>query len=615
MGEERPPEPTPPSPSPTPAPPQGVGPEKPAAAPPPAGGSLLPLLVVGLLVLAGLLASGVLGEKQPDAASLEALLAEGRSLLESRGPQDALPLFRRAHEEAPDDPRTSVALAQVLVRLQSFREAIPYLDQGLLHAPKDAELRQLRGSAYLSIGKLEPAQADLEEAARLSPDDPRPLFALSLLEGIRQDHAAGERRLRAYLAHPRVTPQQREVGMDLLAGVLDLQGRGAEGTAVLSSLSAMRPQDVVLRRRVDQRRIGAEGFAAVLDEAQAAASRPEATPAELLRCARLLVRDPARRAGARALLERAVELDRKEQDVRRKLGGWPQFALATEALRAGQLDPARLLLEEALQIDPGLTEARFFRVGLLRRRGEFAGARAELERFLDSRELGFESRMQLVRTWLEEGLPEKALEEARGQAEGKPPEHPAQLLVVAALTGAGQLAEAAERLATHREAVPEGPARLQLDAKLGELYLAAGEAEKARAAYERVLKALEQAPRRAPDLLLWAGVAWLPADAARARALWTEAADTGQPLAPEALATFGARRLLGRATSEELGLAASVSSLLEEQNDAAFLEGLALELAGDAAGARTAYQSCLDQSKALDFPARLAQARLAGLPK
>lgn len=606
--------------SPAPSSPQ---PTKAAAA----GGSLLPLIVVGVLVLVGLFASGQLGGGAAQ-ADLEALLEEGRQKLTQRGPDEAVQVLKQAHGLAPEDPRTNSALGQVLVQLDRFDEALPLLEKAAEKEPQVATHRAVLGVALIGLRRLPEAEAALGEALRLAPDDPRPLFQLGIAAGMRQDFLAVEKHLRAYLAHPRVQGPDRGMGLNLLAGALDLQGRPEEGTAVLSSLCALLPGDVALRRRVDQRMVGVrgEGFAATLSEACEAAEREGATAADHLRVARLLMRHPRERKDARAALERAVELDRAAP-AGQKLGGWPQFALATEELRDDRLEQARLLVEEALQLGPKLTEARFLRVELERRAGQFEQARAQLEQFLDG-EQGLQARLELVETWLREGQPEQALAFARGQADGREAAHPAQLVLSAALAGAGQLDEAARVMSAHRDALPAGEARALADSRLGQLHLAAGASEQARLAFDRALEALRQLPpptppgvpppaqpgqrHPPPDLLLWAGVAHLPADKARAEALWGEGAVSGMELVPEALATFACRRLLGRATAEELTQAASVSAL-EDQNDARFLEGLRRELEGQAAAAKAAYQECLEQSQAHEFPARLAEARQAGL--
>lgn len=601
-----------PPPEPAAATPAGEPPAASSKPPEPgAGSSLLPLLVVGLLVVIGLLVSGI-GTGQGDgAASLEQLKANGRETLARGGPQEALPFFRRAHELAPDDPETNGMLAEALSLLGREKEALPFATTARDKAPGEARYHHLLGMILIELRQLDEARAPLLEALRLKPEDPGPRFRLAVAAMVKQDFALAAKEAQAYLDHERIKGKD-PMALKLYADALELQGEHAASIAAQESMCALLPRDLGLRRAVDAKRIDTEGWAAVTEEARKAAEAPGAGAPELFRHARLLRLDPRTYTEARALLEKAVELERTSSEQPRLVD--PLLALAKDALRTGQHEQARLLVEEVLQLDPANTEALYVRGAALRSAGKPAEARAELERVLGDPGQAYRARFELLGTFLDEGRAEEALGFARAQVERQPPAHPFQRILAEAQSRTGAFADAAATLERHRDALPEGQLRAIIDSRLAEVWLEAGDGDQARAAFERALTGLGTIARRPPDLLLWAGVAALPIDRARAEALWTEAAEKGLERVPEALSTWSCRRLLARAERAELEAAVAVGSL-DEENDGAFIEGLALELAGDRAGARAAYQACLARSKNAEFPARLAEARLQSLPE
>lgn len=586
-------------------------PEAPKEGAAPPASSLLPLLVVGLVVLVGLLVTNVTGKGDDGAGtSLQELKDAGKETLTRRGPQEALPFLRRAHELGPDDPETNASLAEALALLERYAEALPFATVARDKAPGEARYHALLGTVLVAMRKLDEARGPLQEALRLRPEDPAPLFRLAFGAMQKKEFAEAEKQALAYLQHQRI--QGRDpMALKIYADALELQGKHEASIAAEESMCALLPRDLGLRRGVDQKRMDREGWAAVCESAREAAERPDADAPAVFRRARLLRLDPRTYPQAKALLEKAVELERASKEQPRLVD--PLLALAKEALRQGELDRARLFLEEVLQIEPRHAEAIYVRGVVLTSAGQPAEARQELERVMGDPGLAYRVRLEVLRTFLEEKRPEEALAFARAQGEKLPASHPFQRLLAEAHARTGALAEAVAAWERHRDALPEGQLRAVMDSRVAEVWLESGDGDKARAAFERALAGFAGATRRPTDVLLWAGVALLPVDRAKAGALWTEGAEKGLEQVPEALYTWSCRRLIGRASAAELEAALAVSAL-EDENDAAFIEGLACELAADTAGARAGYEACLKRTgKDQEFPARLAEARLQSL--
>ncbi len=115
-----------------------------------------------------------------------------------------------------------------------------------------------------------------------------------------------------------------------------------------------------------------------------------------------------------------------------------------------------------------------------------------------------------------------------------------------------------------------------------------------------------------PDISLWAGVAaWENGDPIKARELWSGGV-SGPDYGKTSLHTRSCQRLLGRI--DRAGLLAGARLLgYRYLGDALFVEGLALERAGEKAAAKAAFQEARAACRQQEFPARLIDRALARL--
>jgi len=578
-------------------------------------GSFAPLLLIGALVVLGVLAASYLGggAGDPDApapaADVDDALEAGAAAHREEGAKAALSHYQSAYEAAPEDPRTGQALALALVELGRFREALPFAEAAREAGPDEADHHVLYGKILLSLvddaadpaAELARAEAALERAHELDPEDPEALRDLVLCALRRGELELARERVLAYLE---LEPEDPDALMEL-ADLSQSLGRPADARDALERFAAVVPEHLTARRRLQDLRVALDGFEAALAQAREAAAAADAGPAERFLLARLLGKHPAHRAEAREHLEAALAEAGEGFDRR-----WPLLALGIDALRRGEPAAAKAHLGEALALDADFVRARYQLAEAHRLAGEYEAAQDELERVGQAPGYALLALQRRLRCRLEAAAadpsidPEAVLEVVSGWLEGAPEVHETRYLEAQALRGLGRADDARAILERLRDAAGDP---FLWDVRLARLDLEFGDLEAARAGFA---EALAEAPgeRPSPDLLLWAGVARHGADAAAAEALWRQGAETGREHAPAAFYTFACRRLLGEATAEELAQAARLD--VDLANDAAFVEGLARRLAGDAEGAAAAWAEAVEATRAHEWPGRLAERRL-----
>ncbi|WP_312821001.1 tetratricopeptide repeat protein [Brevundimonas sp.] len=96
--------------------------------------------------------------------------------------EEALAEFLLATEASPADPAIAYALANIYIKMDRNAEALEILDGPLLKGSEQAfEVRFLRGATLKSLGRIEEAEAEMEAALVLQPNDPNVLNYLGYL--------------------------------------------------------------------------------------------------------------------------------------------------------------------------------------------------------------------------------------------------------------------------------------------------------------------------------------------------------------------------------------------------------------------------------------------------
>jgi Flp pilus assembly protein TadD len=149
---------------------------------------------------------------------------------------NALGVYRRAAEMAPQDPAPLIAAGDVLLQMGSVNEAIVSYNAALVR-PGDTQGAQVGlAKAFLKTGKPEWALSPLSKALEATPDDPK----LLLLLGVTKDLAGQHWEAQAYYRDGLVRAPGNPALTVNLALSLALSGNYPNAIAVLQPL-AMSP--------------------------------------------------------------------------------------------------------------------------------------------------------------------------------------------------------------------------------------------------------------------------------------------------------------------------------------------------------------------------------------
>jgi Flp pilus assembly protein TadD len=149
---------------------------------------------------------------------------------------NALGVYRRAAEMAPQEPAPLIAAGDLLLRMGAINEAIVSYNAALVR-PGDAQGAQIGlTKAFLKSGKPQLALAPLSKALEESPDDPK----LLLLVGVTRDLAEQHQEAQAYYRNGLVRAPGDPALTVNLALSLALSGDYPSAIAVLQPL-AMAP--------------------------------------------------------------------------------------------------------------------------------------------------------------------------------------------------------------------------------------------------------------------------------------------------------------------------------------------------------------------------------------
>lgn len=137
--------------------------------------------------------------------------AHGRFLLVSNYAEKAVEALRREIENSPGHLPARLLIADAKLRLREFGDGLPYAEEAVRLSPRLPLARYLLGSLLAGAGQTARAVGELETAARLMPDEPRILYALSQAyerAGRREDAR------QALAAFARLKKQQEAAGAD-----------------------------------------------------------------------------------------------------------------------------------------------------------------------------------------------------------------------------------------------------------------------------------------------------------------------------------------------------------------------------------------------------------------
>ncbi len=561
-----------------------------------------PLLAIVLVAVIAVVIFTVFPKDEGGSGDLEALLAEGSAVAQSRergGPQKAVGIFERAVQLAPEDPRANASLGRALTELNRFEQAVPYLRRAREKAQKTHDIDLYLGMALTGMEDYKAAREALENAIRSDPSDPKPLYFLGVGAMRLGEHGATVRYLEPYV---RDVPRNL-VAWRIYADALSNLGREEDSIAALTSLTRITPEDVPTRRTLQERRLRLHGFDAVLAEERSASEVEGAPPQDVYLHAHLLALHPDRAQEAHAAFE----------DLKARFPGLirAELDLATLDTRAGDLEGARGRLQTILSQQSGNLEAAGMLADIELQAGNHAEARKLYTALLNG-PLAPHAHMQIVASHLDQGDGEKALEFAKGVLGPAPPGDPRHWALN------GEILQAIGRF-EEADAVLDGLTKNGRDQDViiwqgytAFLALERGAAEEADAAFSALVDTA--GVKLPPDTCLWAGVAAHESgDMLKAKTLWGQGA-AGPPYGPSGVHTRACQRLRGKADRAQIEAAARIASY-RQLGDALFAEGLALEIEGNLAGAKRVYEEARAACRQQEFPARIIDRALARVTK
>lgn len=106
-----------------------------------------------------------------DDKNKEALQFRAYIYMRRRQYQDAKVDYQKLLESAPEDKTARIGIAMANQKLQRYRESLEELNRLVVDYPKDVDLLKARAELEVEMNSLEMALLDLENAARMDPND------------------------------------------------------------------------------------------------------------------------------------------------------------------------------------------------------------------------------------------------------------------------------------------------------------------------------------------------------------------------------------------------------------------------------------------------------------
>ncbi len=201
---------------------------------------LRPLTLTVMLALAGCTSSQWAGSQASGADPSKLTPEQNEAALikvadQTRAGGDlgtAVTIYKRAHEMANRDPVPLAKLAETLVQMQAYNDAVEVYRAALALKDDDADLHRGLGNVLLALGKPQLAQAQLEAAAAKSPSDARVYNGLGVAYDLTGRHDLAQQAYRKGLG---LAPEQLSLRNNLGLSQA-LGGDYAGGIATLSEV-------------------------------------------------------------------------------------------------------------------------------------------------------------------------------------------------------------------------------------------------------------------------------------------------------------------------------------------------------------------------------------------
>ena len=144
--------------------------------------------------------------------------------------------FQEAARMDPQLVHAWISRARIALARRDLRQAAAILRQGLEANPNSALLRRSRGNVLVQLGALEPAFQELNDAARLAPNEPRIRVDIAMVHALRGEN----QKARAILDKVRAGADGPEL-LDLLAVAYGRLGQTADARALTAELASRFP--------------------------------------------------------------------------------------------------------------------------------------------------------------------------------------------------------------------------------------------------------------------------------------------------------------------------------------------------------------------------------------
>jgi Flp pilus assembly protein TadD len=149
---------------------------------------------------------------------------------------NAVGVYRRAAELAPQEPAPLIAAGDVLLQMGAVDEAIVSYNAALVR-PGDTQGAEIGlARAFLKTGKPQLALTPLSKALETSPEEPKLLLLLGVTKDLQGQHQEAQANYRDGLAH---APADRALTINLALS-LTLSGDFPDAIAVLQPLATAR---------------------------------------------------------------------------------------------------------------------------------------------------------------------------------------------------------------------------------------------------------------------------------------------------------------------------------------------------------------------------------------